>query len=211
MRGERANRRDGIRHRHGSSPHARGTRRVGGAVVAVRRFIPACAGNARTIVDENPGITVHPRMRGERASTLARVSFLNGSSPHARGTPKHRDGLRGIDRFIPACAGNAWIAPTRCSDQSVHPRMRGERMVSPNIVVSPTGSSPHARGTPDEDALRDGHRRFIPACAGNAFPGFFQERIQAVHPRMRGERSGASMSLEKIPGSSPHARGTHFQ
>ena len=49
------------------------------------------------------------------------------------------------------------------------------------------GSSPHARGT-----LAFGHGgknvlRFIPACAGNTHVKILADRLDAVHPRMRGE------------------------
>ena len=91
---------------------------------------------------------------------------------------------------------------------SVHPRMRGERVLMAARDVRKNGSSPHARGT--HDPLTDAvpFDRFIPACAGNAIgnvPHIFDE---PVHPRMRGERARRAGMTRRGDGSSPHARGT---
>ena len=75
--------------------------------------------------------------------------------------------------------------------EPVHPRMRGERKRRMRILRRAV--------------------RFIPACAGNAFP---QERLvisNTVHPRMRGERTVAVALWFDLSGSSPHARGTRYQ
>ena len=72
------------------------------------RFIPACAGNAVSNHAVRNELAVHPRMRGERCVRHACTCPTYGSSPHARGTPPPDD-VRAVDnRFIPACAGNAW-------------------------------------------------------------------------------------------------------
>ena len=71
-----------------------------------------------------------------------------------------------------------------------------------------TGSSPHARGTPGPVHYRLGNDRFIPACAGNATMSDKIPEFEAVHPRMRGERTGRSAWKRSRVGSSPHARGT---
>ena len=73
-----------------------------------------------------------------------------------------------VDRFIPACAGNAASISLAASRWAVHPRMRGERVAWGAILVVRAGSSPHARGTLAKFALKYPERRFIPACAGNA-------------------------------------------
>ena len=132
----------------GSSPHARGTPSPYTTPTATHRFIPACAGNARARTAHAGGVTVHPRMRGERCTYCQHALAHAGSSPHARGTPARPGRPSGPCRFIPACAGNA--APYRPSGSSpaVHPRMRGER----------------AGGVVGKCLIP----RFIPACAGNA-------------------------------------------
>ena len=171
----------------GSSPHARGTRRSGDDRSHSNRFIPACAGNADrsrahrharpvhprmrgehiTHADGRSRRLVHPRMRGERTriSTYAIESI--GSSPHARGTRSSGNSALPVRRFIPACAGNTHLSNLRCMLCAVHPRMRGEHLLWSWRPCHPSGSSPHARGTPPGAPGARGSGRFIPACAGN--------------------------------------------
>jgi hypothetical protein len=74
-------------------------------------FMPACAGNAYGPCSSRWAIAVHPRMRGERLILAKGKSPSAGSSPHARGTLHVRVLWFRIYRFIPACAGNAAVAP----------------------------------------------------------------------------------------------------
>ena len=192
----------------GSSPHARGT--LGGllGVATAHRFIPACAGNARLSADRRARRSVHPRMRGERATRAGTTGAARGSSPHARGTRRIRPGASVPARFIPACAGNARSASCRRLISSVHPRMRGERRRLRMKSWATAGSSPHARGTPIHCPAGHFSIRFIPACAGNAETGSHVTPNETVHPRMRGERDFQAAVIIILIGSSPHARGT---
>ena len=95
------------RNRTGSSPRVRGTqglshdfcslsavhpRVCGERVVGVpldfplRRFIPACAGNATCGMGLDYAVAVHPRVCGERAAMMSSACPRNGSSPRVRGT-----------------------------------------------------------------------------------------------------------------------------
>ena len=87
MRGERVLAPPLLTQMDGSSPHARGTRNDRFKLDVVDQFIPACAGNAKTWRWCWSSMPVHPRMRGERESMIARLDCIH--------------------RFIPACAGNA--------------------------------------------------------------------------------------------------------
>ena len=194
----------------GSSPHARGTPRPQMMQGTRRRFIPACAGNAKTAPTQPRHGAVHPRMRGERRCAVAFARAGVGSSPHARGTLEASPAARFFPRFIPACAGNAATARICSCPEPVHPRMRGERSVVAMDVKLENGSSPHARGTPIRPAVLVGQPRFIPACAGNAGGARNAHRQRPVHPRMRGERSMDATEKQRENGSSPHARGTHL-
>ena len=127
MRGERSRMFGVTASLSGSSPHARGTPADLVDCSLIRRFIPACAGNAERAREDGTGGTVHPRMRGERAVLVAIVALFGGSSPHARGTQDAVVRQRMGTRFIPACAGNVSICFCMLSTSSVHPRMRGER------------------------------------------------------------------------------------
>ena len=132
----------------GSSPHARGTLERLKDAVNDLRFIPACAGNATEAAVSKVQDPVHPRMRGERRGLVHRDRSLFGSSPHARGTRAQQHVEPLAMRFIPACAGNAFRRVPAVGRDTVHPRMRGERISIPGGMVGGSGSSPHARGTP---------------------------------------------------------------
>ena len=208
MRGERENRFSIAPNIFGSSPHARGTLNRHMAGEFRKRFIPACAGNAATAANASARTSVHPRMRGERASFSRWILTKIGSSPHARGTLPYKEKEEAKARFIPACAGNASVWAVSRSRRSVHPRMRGEREISRRLRGFAVGSSPHARGTPSRLQSCTDARRFIPACAGNADPVKPDAGDDAVHPRMRGERLISPQAISDVLGSSPHARGT---
>ena len=188
MRGERCNGVSNIDHPRGSSPHARGTPYRLPSRVSLPRFIPACAGNARSASRPEPSSTVHPRMRGERVASMFDLGKLGGSSPHARGTLLEDNDAQPARRFIPACAGNADAALLDQDRRSVHPRMRGERCVGVRSAARARGSSPHARGTRARFRKTAADIRFIPACAGNAMDHRKRLAHVTVHPRMRGER-----------------------
>ena len=193
---------------NGSSPHVRGTHGICGARGAQGRFIPACAGNALRRSGASSNQPVHPRMCGERGVQLSDDLSLYGSSPHVRGT---RADIRHIDpmgRFIPACAGNARRGGRGFRATSVHPRMCGERRLTPRIDRGSTGSSPHVRGTHGRKTRGRARLRFIPACAGNASQRWRSLLPFPVHPRMCGERDVVRLPRHAAGGSSPHVRGT---
>ena len=170
MRGERGLREDVLVGAVGSSPHARGTLDSINACKTMHRFIPACAGNATGCPGSRCCSAVHPRMRGERCISSPITTSVSGSSPHARGTPGVSITKALAVRFIPACAGNATGSGPTTSQGTVHPRMRGERLTKWYASPPKRGSSPHARGTRFSDSRLIVMWRFIPACAGNAYP-----------------------------------------
>ena len=188
VRGEHAIR-DEIEPDHdGSSPRARGTPRSCARCGEPRRFIPACAGNTYSGESFTPPESVHPRVRGEHLTNTLLSQGRDGSSPRARGTPGRSHRADSRTRFIPACAGNT----------------TGELYAS----SIEHGSSPRARGTPCIKANDEVENRFIPACAGNTRSTCTTSASPAVHPRVRGEHSGACFCARDQAGSSPRARGT---
>ena len=72
--------------RCGSSPRVRGTGTLRTDDFVVERFIPACAGNWRTILAVNPSVQVHPRVCGELTMSGSYYDGIGGSSPRVRGT-----------------------------------------------------------------------------------------------------------------------------
>jgi len=111
------------------------------------RFIPACAGNASRRNFRGIVRLVHPRVCGERARIAADRSASRGSSPRVRGTPQRQDLVLLVDRFIPACAGNAIVTVPSRRYRWVHPRVCGERWWTASVSAPLLGSSPRVRGT----------------------------------------------------------------
>ena len=192
----------------GSSPHTRGTHDVCLIDTPPSRFIPAYAGNARRRRCPSRPVSVHPRIRGERAYQYPCQAPRSGSSPHTRGTRTGFVRTGGQARFIPAYAGNASLRDRTRYTLKVHPRIRGERREPCGGNRTRFGSSPHTRGTQHGQPEHPLHPRFIPAYAGNASGSSTVIVHFPVHPRIRGER-GLSMSGDSLViGSSPHTRGT---
>ena len=131
---------------------------------------------------------VHPRRRGEHVGRRRPSVDNRGSSPQARGTPLDERLAALKNRFIPAGAGNTCARPRKTRAIPVHPRRRGEHPRPHDLHHRHGGSSPQARGTPQDSRSAAPLFRFIPAGAGNT-----QAR----------SRSGVASR-----GSSPQARGT---
>ena len=196
--------------RSGSSPLARGTRRTAPGNRALRRFIPARAGN--TVSSRLPSELrpVHPRSRGEHPLPHPSSFAAYGSSPLARGTrPRGRAPAR-HHRFIPARAGNTCRPRTWCTSSPVHPRSRGEHSPDGEARLRAAGSSPLARGTLALRPHEADPARFIPARAGNTGSPWSRPSPRPVHPRSRGEHASRSANPPAMYGSSPLARGTHI-
>ncbi len=207
-RGEQQTRASILSGDFGSSPRTRGT--VFGIVTAIRqlRFIPADAGNRRSMPGAVRNPTVHPRGRGEQPTLAMYNGFLDGSSPRTRGTVVLSCILPDDRRFIPADAGNRSTRQLTISRPPVHPRGRGEQVCewAPRPVA--IGSSPRTRGTVLCLDIKYEPYRFIPADAGNRrSPGLIR-RPPPVHPRGRGEQLPPWKQIVFVLGSSPRTRGT---
>ena len=153
----------------GSSPRPRGTLEYRVNNLHEARFIPASAGNTRSIGGLMCANSVHPRVRGEHRFTLSGPILSAGSSPRPRGTLPRQIRRRFLWRFIPASAGNTTAIRLRRDPRPVHPRVRGEHSSASSVSRSRSGSSPRPRGTLFFLSVRCSDPRFIPASAGNTF------------------------------------------
>ena len=213
--------------RCGSSPHARGLRRRPPHRGRQDGIIPARAGFTRNDIYERFGKPDHPRTRGVYVAYFQSEGGVWGSSPHARG-------LRGAEvhpwapiRIIPARAGFTRPRFQASGSTEDHPRTRGVYPGGDRGAEFAAGSSPHARGLPDNThpssfligsspharGLREqvldlgGDGRIIPARAG--FTEAERAAIDAAadHPRTRGVYCEVGVDDAPDDGSSPHARG----
>ena len=167
-----------------------------------RRFIPACAGNRpsprgkpeplpvhpRVCGEQHTNWTVHPRVCGEQLSHPRRPNRTAGSSPRVRGTGHICPSHFGVNRFIPACAGNSPARDGELGQRPVHPRVCGEQIHAKEREVPQNGSSPRVRGTGATIDRPPFSNWFIPACAGNRMLPCAASSALSVHPRVCGEQ-----------------------
>ena len=153
--------------RAGSSPLTRGIPEVCGADCTRCRFIPAHAGNTKFDGCMPPFPKVHPRSRGEYRGVFFIPFFNTSSSPLTRGILFEKVGAIGVQRFIPAHAGNTCLNSSRTASKKVHPRSRGEYDKAVTDQTHVMGSSPLTRGIPGTVRLAPVPGGFIPAHAGN--------------------------------------------
>ena len=170
----------------GSSPLARGLPTKGRTRRSPCGIIPARAGFTTVCKPKCHNVSDHPRSRGVYPGRVARTASGVGSSPLARGLQMTAATSVTDTGIIPARAGftrNLMEEATGCRD---HPRSRGVYAAPPSIMESTKGSSPLARGLPDQAVGRAIGDGIIPARAG------FTRRPRAPcprgpdHPRSRG-------------------------
>ncbi len=130
--------------RRGLSPLARGTLISKPITFQLVRFIPAGAGNTPTSADEKPVVTVYPRWRGEHSPAELNKINADGLSPLARGTPPGGLHQRGLQRFIPAGAGNTCRFLGDITLMAVYPRWRGEHTKRISLFINYFLSAPHS-------------------------------------------------------------------
>ena len=171
----------------GSSPLARGLRRLQSRWSQRRRIIPARAGftgggSPPPVVRKD-----HPRSRGVyrrfrvvgyrpfgssplarglRAHASVQYAREHGSSPLARGLPHDRPRQAGRRRIIPARAGFTFLEYMDPVGASDHPRSRGVYYITFNDFPKAEGSSPLARGLQFGSGTDATGRGIIPARAG---------------------------------------------
>ena len=191
----------------GSSPLARGLRRVGGGPCWGFRIIPARAGFTTRSPSPRSGTRDHPRSRGVYSDILHGGLTGAGSSPLARGLPRRRSRGAPTQRIIPARAGFTGDLGAGGGGEWDHPRSRGVYDNVLNEATSASGSSPLARGLRSLRAGRQLPERIIPARAGFTDPARIASRCMADHPRSRGVYLFAGSHTHSPVGSSPLARG----
>ena len=154
-------------------------------------------------------IADHPRSRGVYPIALRHTHVLEGSSPLARGLPAERLPNRTGRGIIPARAGFTRASPQYCQPFSDHPRSRGVYEYAFCCSWWWFGSSPLARGLPDQghgDAVPIG---IIPARAGFTFSRRSVRSRISDHPRSRGVYPEVSMILTADE-DHPRSRGVYL-
>ena len=206
-RGVYSTRRSGRKWRAGSSPLARGLRRLRPQGAPPSRIIPARAGFTASLTAYRARPGDHPRSRGVYARSATISSRSTGSSPLARGLREAERAPLAPRRIIPARAGFTARPSSSGLTSRDHPRSRGVYSGSEGGGSFSGGSSPLARGLHParQDILE--HRRIIPARAGFTGTGVPATAAYRDHPRSRGVYLAGMSTTHVDEGSSPLARG----
>ena len=211
----------------GSSPLARGGRGRHQGRDLPLGLIPARAGRTRAAGGEKLPAGAHPRSRGADDDRDPYWKGESGSSPLARGGRCCGFLGRSGCGLIPARAGRTALRRQRPSPSRAHPRSRGADAAWPTGSRTERGSSPLARGGPDQTAFEVQYRGLIPARAGRTqgvertcrVVGLIPARAgrtqrwdpcrphEGAHPRSRGADITAAIALATVWGSSSLARG----
>ena len=162
--------------------------------LAVDGLSPLARGTRRRRLFYRRRIPVYPRWRGEHLYAKKRTINGHGLSPLARGTQQNPPPRIYCRRFIPAGAGNTFVAVCRRRLFTVYPRWRGEHTLLAAFPKALTGLSPLARGTLKAAAAVVSVARFIPAGAGNTYLPLLKQSHESVYPRWRGEHQGRKVA-----------------
>ena len=172
-----------------------------------QRIIPARAGFTRTTCSAPLVAADHPRSRGVYRSPPPGWPPGRGSSPLARGLRADSLSEMAASGIIPARAGfTCKPAPGHCAPWD-HPRSRGVYIPRPVGRRRGQGSSPLARGLPDQAGVDAPAGGIIPARAGFTPGVVTQSGDSEDHPRSRGVYHRGRLCGAQERGSSPLARG----
>ena len=151
------------------------------------RITPAYAGKSWIPITQFFNIQDHPRLCGEKLSSIMKRAWEIG--------------------ITPAYAGKRFSVFMLSPPFLDHPRLCGEKENTDRRKIFEVGSPPPMRGKAcDKRKFRSGIR-ITPAYAGKSFSnvtGFFKEQD---HPRLCGEKLAFLSESYTIPGSPPPMRG----
>ena len=191
----------------GSSPLARGLRRLAAVLRRSRWIIPARAGFTPPTPTGSRRPADHPRSRGVYPAASSGGKAGPGSSPLARGLLETGPYPPDAGRIIPARAGFTRRRRRGYRRRPDHPRSRGVYRCASPPGRSSHGSSPLARGLRAARLPAGAPRGIIPARAGFTCDVKPADGDARDHPRSRGVYCSSAGQYSASAGSSPLARG----
>ena len=150
----------------GSPPPMRGKVLVRVSPHASAGITPAYAGKSGTAFAQIAFLWDHPRLCGEKVSTLCCTSAISGSPPPMRGKVAESRREETPHRITPAYAGKRVSEPCRRMSPEDHPRLCGEKSVICLCHFCKIGSPPPMRGKAKKVYPKDSEIRITPAYAG---------------------------------------------
>ena len=133
--------------------------------------------------------------------------FPAGSPPRGRGKVRAGELGHRCRRITPAWAGKSFSITARGRVRRDHPRVGGEKSLSPFDIFPDRGSPPRGRGKDRLDSPFPRRLRITPAWAGKSFNRSLICRAAQDHPRVGGEKMCAIMAKDEKTGSPPRGRG----
>ena len=154
----------------GSSPRVRG--RHGHLCFGAGEcgLIPAGAGQTSRRSPNSPTHPAHPRGCGADGHGSYDGTVKEGSSPRVRGRPAHRCRPRGLERLIPAGAGQTIASVAIVTTLRAHPRGCGADSAASQLARRAHGSSPRVRGRPLRGRDSDHAEGSSPRVRGRPVP-----------------------------------------
>ena len=110
------------------------------------RITPAYAGKSSTIITSFLLHQDHPRLCGEKISSLSSNCSAAGSPPPMRGKENQQTNIFLGHRITPAYAGKRIAYLFTLDDVWDHPRLCGEKFLPPKVRWELAGSPPPMRG-----------------------------------------------------------------
>ena len=144
--GEKQKRRCLCALRLGSPPPMRGKDQKAQVPIQRTRITPAYAGKSSVCRILKTPCGDHPRLCGEKHSTLVIRSRRLGSPPPMRGKVAHNANIVNWNRITPAYAGKRISTIRTYSPGWDHPRLCGEKKNSMQSAMAESGSPPPMRG-----------------------------------------------------------------
>ena len=109
----------------GLSPRVRGNHVHSYRTSAMKRSIPACAGEPWVLIPTPCTTRVYPRVCGGTLGIDTYPMYYKGLSPRVRGNPDEGRAIIGYSRSIPACAGEPARGWLPSPSPRVYPRVCG--------------------------------------------------------------------------------------
>ena len=168
---------------------------------------PAYAGKSRILSSFPTRFWDHPRVCGEKFTTLHGENDFWGSPPRMRGKACGLFQLVESPGITPAYAGKREGPKNAQSKVGDHPRVCGEKRYA--IVKSSfdKGSPPRMRGKAEGKAEIARTLRITPAYAGKSYHARHMVIIIRDHPRVCGEKARTLIVQNEPQGSPPRMRG----
>ena len=192
------------------------------------RITPAYAGKRIDACDASNALWDHPRLCGEKFSSVVFLHVMPGSPPPMRGKvddsirkgffQKDHPRLCGEKRAVysPSSNGVGSPPPMRgkvrgkgpvCHRTQDHPRLCGEKVTAGSSWFRLAGSPPPMRGKEGGKLCAIIMPRITPAYAGKSYRSESTLHSRPDHPRLCGEKTMSSVFSTADTGSPPPMRG----